>query len=228
MDSNTKTTDSDTKPADSKAQTTDSNTNTPDLSQIAAAVKSALGKVGESTGKGAEALTGNVGETAQGLAKDAENLRTLHDEAQAALTRMQEWDKSLKSKLEKAHGYAIFPSIGRASLVVGVTYGKGEVFEQNRVIGYAGTVQITVGVQLGGETLHELVIFEDKQALDRFKSGGISFAANSSVALVKGAAAATNNPKGWRTLIYNEGGEMLELGDIGGQTFRFVSASGAA
>ena len=31
------------------------------------------------------------------------------------------------------------------------------------------------GVQIGGETLHELVIFDDKEALDRFKSGKISF-----------------------------------------------------
>jgi lipid-binding SYLF domain-containing protein len=197
-------------------------------------VKSVSGKVGEGTGKGLETLKGvsglmeKVSGMAHALAEQAETLTTMHDEARAALTRMQEWDKSLKSKLDKAHGFAVFPSIGRASLVVGVTYGKGEVFEQDRVIGYAGTVQLTLGVQLGGETLHELVIFEDKEALDRFKSGGVSFAANSSIALVKGAAAATNNPKGLRVFVYDQGGEMLEVADIGGQTFRFVPAPVAA
>src|SRR5690242_13882851 len=133
----------------------------PDFSQIAETAKSVLGKVSESTDKGVDTLRGvetlmtKINETAHGLAKEAETLTTMHDEAHAALTRMQEWDQSLKSKLRNAHGFAVFPSLGRASLVVGITYGKGEVFEQDHVIGFAGAVQMTVGVQLGGETLLE-------------------------------------------------------------------------
>ncbi len=200
---------------------------TPDFSQLSEMLKSAGAKAGESTASKVQALKEKLGETTEGLAKEAETLPTLHDEARAALTRMQEWDKSLKSELEKAYGFAVFPSIGRASLVLGVTYGKGEVFEQNRVIGYAGTVQITVGVQIGGETLHELVIFDTKESLDRFKAGKVSFAANASVAMVKGAAAASKNPSGMRSFIYNQGGEMLEV-DIGGQSFRFVPAGSLA
>ncbi len=196
---------------------------TPDFSQLSEMLKSAGAKAGESTVRKAEALKEKLSGMAHGLAKEAEILPTLHDESRAALTRMQAWDKSLKSELEKAYGFAVFPSIGRASLVLGVTYGIGEVFEQSRVIGYAGTVQITVGVQIGGEMLHELVIFDTKESLDRFKGGRVSFAANASVAIVKGAAAATNNPSGMRIFVYNQGGEMLEV-DIGGQTFRFIAA----
>ena len=70
--------------------------------------------------------------------------------------------------IQDAYAYAVFPSAARASAVLGVTYGTGEVFEQGRVIGYAGVVQITGGVQLGGEVLDMLVIMDDHDALDRF------------------------------------------------------------
>jgi lipid-binding SYLF domain-containing protein len=39
------------------------------------------------------------------------------------------------------------------------------------VVGYAAIVQVTIGVQLGGQTFNELVVFQSRQALDAFKHG---------------------------------------------------------
>jgi len=156
------------------------------------------------------------------LKKEAKLGPVLHQEALGALAAMKARDPSLEDVLKKAHGYAVFPTVGKASVVLGAGFGIGEVFEQGRVVGYAGLVQVTLGVQLGGQTFKELVIFENKGALDRFKASNVSFSANASVAFAKGGAARTRGP-GMRAIVHSEGGMMLELG-LGGQKFIFKPA----
>src|SRR5688500_6018289 len=103
---------------------------------------------------------------------------TLHDEVTATLKRLQAKDPGLKRMLKNAHGYAVFPSVGKASAVIGGAYGRGEAYEKGELIGYATLSQLTLGVQLGGDTFSEILIFEGKEALDRFKRGKTAFAAN--------------------------------------------------
>ena len=52
-------------------------------------------------------------------------------------------------------------------------------------------IELTLGVQLGGTTFHELVVFHDDGALERFKQGKFAFAADAGVAIVKAGAQAT-------------------------------------
>jgi lipid-binding SYLF domain-containing protein len=159
------------------------------------------------------------------LKKEADLGPIVHADVLAALKRMKEENASVAKMLDKAYGFAVIPSLGRASAVLGGAYGLGEVFEQGRVIGYAAIVQLTIGVQLGGETFHELVVFRDRQSLEAFKRGKMAFAANASVALVKaGAEAATGFRSGTSIFIYSEGGLLLSLA-IGGQKFIFRPAA---
>ena len=151
---------------------------------------------------------------------------TLREEATAALKRLQAKDPGLKRLLEKAHGYAVFPAVGKAAAVVGGAYGRGVVFERGKPAGYATIAQLTVGVQLGGDTFTELVVFETRQALERFKQGKTAFAANASAVLVKaGAAAANNFNRGVAVYAYSDGGMLLELA-MGGQKFKFKPSGG--
>ena len=151
---------------------------------------------------------------------------TLREEAAAALKRLQAKDPGIKRLLEKAHGYAIFPAVGKAAAVVGGAYGRGVVFERGKPAGYATIAQLTVGVQLGGDTFTELVVFETRQALERFKQGKTAFAASASAVLVKaGAAAANNFNRGVAVYAYSDGGMLLELA-IGGQKFKFKPSGG--
>src|SRR3954447_14939566 len=106
------------------------------------------------------------------------NQATIHAEATAALVYLQEKHPDLKETLAKSYGYAIFPSVGRASAVLGGAYGKGEVYEHGKPIGFATLSQMTIGVQLGGQTFSEVVLFDQKPALDGFKRGKVAFAAN--------------------------------------------------
>lgn len=145
-------------------------------------------------------------------------------DAAATLKKLESKDPGIKEMLKKAYGYAIFPSVGKANVVIGGGFGRGEVYEKGKRIGYATISQLTIGVQLGGDTFAELIIFESKEALDRFKQGKASFNANASAVLVKAGAAKTNRfEKGVVVFVYPQGGMMLEL-SLGGQKFKFKPA----
>jgi len=153
--------------------------------------------------------------------------QTIHAEATGALARLQEKHPGLKEQLAKSHGYAVFPSIGRASAALGIAHGKGEVYERGQPIGFATVSQITIGVQLGGQTYSELLFFDQKPALDTFKRGKVAFAGNASAVLVKAAASGTTNPSTITAHAYSQGGMLIEL-SLGGQKFSFIPPDQAA
>lgn len=130
----------------------------------------------------------------------------------------------LKNELRRAYGYAVFPSLGRAGLVLGGSYGHGVVFEDGEPIGYATLSQITLGVQVGGQTYAEIIFFEDADAMEGFKGGKVAFAANASAVLVKAGASGTIDYANCTAHAYSRGGMLLE-GSLGGQKFNFVPPS---
>jgi lipid-binding SYLF domain-containing protein len=174
--------------------------------------KSAIGKIAQ-----------KAGNLISGAEKEIQTNRLLRKDVQGALTWIEELNPEFKKTLDQAHGYAVFPSIGRAGLVLGGAYGKGEVFEQKKLVGYAGLVQFTVGVQIGGETFTVLVLFDNKEGLDRFKQGKIAFTANLGIVFVKAGAEATTKYQTDKVYLFSEGGLLLEAA-IGGQKFVFRSA----
>src|SRR4051794_31835442 len=62
---------------------------------------------------------------------------TLRKDVQATLKRLEKKDPGLRQFLDDAYGYAVFPSVGKAALVIGGAYGKGAVFEDGEMVGYA-------------------------------------------------------------------------------------------
>ena len=157
--------------------------------------------------------------------KEVSAIKTLHEESKATVRQMSEADPGLGELLAKAHAYAVFPSVGKATAVVGGAFGRGEVFQGDTLVGYAGLVQVTLGVQVGGQTFSEIVLFQDAAALDRFKAGRTAFAANASAVIVKaGAAASARYESGVAVFVAPEGGMMLEAA-IGAQKFFFKPAA---
>jgi len=153
--------------------------------------------------------------------KELSVLNELHADVQAAVLHMTAADPGIDALLKRAYAYAVLPSVGKASAVIGGAFGKGEVFKGGELVGYCAVAQLTIGVQIGGQTFSEIVAFENKPAFERFKSGRYAFAANASAVLVKaGAATSVNYEKGAAVLIHSDGGMMLEAA-IGGQKFFF-------
>src|SRR5688572_27810461 len=138
-----------------------------------------------------------------GARKELRVLDTLHPEAQAALRRLERRDPGLKPFLKKAHAYAIFPSVGKAAAVAGAGFGKGEVFQAGELVGYAGIMQATLGLQLGGGTFTQVIAFENEMTFARFKRAPFALAANASAVLVKaGAAASADYEKGAAVFVH--------------------------
>lgn len=142
-------------------------------------------------------------------------------EVKTALKRIQEKDKSLGEELGKAVGYAVFPSVGRAALLLGGAYGDGLVFEGNQEIGEASVGQLTFGIQLGGQTFSMVVVFRTPEAMERFKHGRIGFTASATAAIAKsGITGTTDYESDVISKSYTLGGMLLEA-SLGGQGFRF-------
>ena len=143
---------------------------------------------------------------------------------------------------DSSYGYAVFPTIGKAGVVVGGSYGRGQVYQDGRVTGTTTMIEGTIGFQAGGKAFSEIIFFQDKSAYDRFTSGNFEFDANAQATIITAgaqaragtggvSAGATAGPKtgiqadvyyinGMATFIHTLGGLMYEL-SIGGQKFTF-------
>jgi lipid-binding SYLF domain-containing protein len=78
-----------------------------------------------------------------------------------------------------------------------------------------------VGLQAGGQTFSELVIFESKDALDRFKAGQFNFSADASaVVMESGVATNATFVDGTAVVVRPIGGAMVEA-SLGGQKFAY-------
>ena len=134
---------------------------------------------------------------------------------------MRTADPTLGALMQKGYGYAVFPNVDKGGLGVGGAYGRGVVYERGQPIGYSDLTQGTVGVQAGGQSFSELLVFETKAALDRFKAGQFGFAAGASaVVLTSGVATKANFVDGVAVVVQPLSGVMVEAA-IGGQQFTY-------
>lgn len=149
----------------------------------------------------------------------------------------------LQSYFDNAYGYAVFPTVGRGGMVIGGSYGNGQVYENGRVAGRVSLTKLSIGFQLGGQVFSEIIFLQDKRAFDEFISNRFEFDASASaVAIVLGAQAqagtagssasagvgpvSTNQVeygynKGMAVFLHTLGGLMYEA-SIGGQKFKYT------
>jgi len=139
-------------------------------------------------------------------------------EAHAAFIKS---DGLMKNLFDNSYGYVIFPNVGKGAIGVGGAAGNGIVYEKGNVIGTAKMKQVTVGFQFGGQAYREVIFFENKEALDRFKENKFEFAAQvSAVAATAGASADVKYKDGVMVFTQEKGGLMYEAA-VGGQKFSF-------
>lgn len=143
---------------------------------------------------------------------------------------------------KNAYGYAVFPTVGKAGIGIGGSYGKGQVYRGGKVTGEVSLIKGSIGWQLGGQAFSQMIFFEDKRAYDEFTSGEFEFDATASaVAITAGAQAKAGTEgatagvsagpatgkqakasyhKGMAVFVHTKGGLMYEA-SIGGQKFTF-------
>lgn len=156
-----------------------------------------------------------------GKSDPAEKGRMLSADAYAAELAFRKRDPTLQRFFESAYGYALFPEVAKGGAGIGGAHGDGVVYEQGQRIGYAELSQGSIGFQLGGQVYSEIIFFEDKPTLDKFKRGEFEFAAQASaVAASAGAGANADYSNGVAVFTTGERGLMLEA-SIGGQKFAY-------
>ena len=138
-----------------------------------------------------------------------------------AKTEFIKADKEMGGLFAKAFGYAIFPNVGKGGLGVGAAAGNGAVYQGGKLIGTASLKQVSIGLQAGGQAYREVVFFQTKEAMDRFKENKLEFSAQvSAVAAASGASANAKYVDGVMVFTMQKGGLMYEA-SVGGQKFKF-------
>lgn len=153
--------------------------------------------------------------------RTASGRRDLEASAEATLETMRAKDPGLSALLRSAHGYAVFPEIGKGGVVVGAAYGRGILYERGKQVGYVELNQGSIGAQLGGQTFSELIVFRTEFDVAKLKNGDFSLGANASaVALTTGASAAAEFNEGVVVFTLPRGGLMAEL-TVSGQQLNY-------
>jgi lipid-binding SYLF domain-containing protein len=149
------------------------------------------------------------------------NETQLMTEAARTIALYQKADPGITRFFEKAAGYAVFPSVAKGAVGIGGAHGDGIVYERGRPVGKASLTQVTIGAQLGGQELSQVIFFETPQALATFKQSKMAMSAQvSAVALKSGASANAKYQDGVAVFTATKGGLMAEA-SVGGQKFTF-------
>jgi len=151
-----------------------------------------------------------------------EDRNELVQQATAGLTQMGAADPEVDALIRRGYGYAMFPEITKGGLVFGGGFGRGVVYEQGQHVGYASLAQASFGLQAGGHSYRELIVFETKAALDRFRGNRLDFAADAEAVLADGGATANAQfIDGIVVVITPLSGAMAQAA-IGGQQITYV------
>ena len=142
-----------------------------------------------------------------------------------AAAERQEWNKldpEMEAFARKGYGFAFFPEVTKGGLGVGGAWGRGVVYEQGQHVGYADITQGSLGLQAGGQTYGELIVFENKAAMDRFKERQFDIGGNlSAVLATTGAAANARFVDGVAIFVRPTAGAMAEA-SLSGQRITYV------
>jgi len=147
--------------------------------------------------------------------------KRLIEDTEKAKTNFMRSDKQMKELFDNAYGYAIFPNIGKGAAGIGGAAGSGVVYEQGKMTGTARMKQLTVGWQIGGQAYREIIFFEDKESLDRFRSYAYEFSAQTSASAINDAAKVGAYTDGVLVFTQKKTGLMYDE-SIGGQKFDYT------
>jgi lipid-binding SYLF domain-containing protein len=125
-----------------------------------------------------------------GFAQSDSKREKLSADAQTAKAEFIKAASKMSSLFSNAYGYVIFPNVGKGAVAVGGAAGNGVAFEKGAKIGYAKLTQVSIGFQWGGQAYREVIFFESKAEMDRFKEDRVEFSAQVSAVAAKTGASA--------------------------------------
>jgi lipid-binding SYLF domain-containing protein len=148
--------------------------------------------------------------------------KQLLEDSKTAIAEFIHTDALMKSTFNSSYGYVVFPSIGKGAIGVGGASGGGILYEKDSVKGRAQMTQVTIGFQLGGQAYREIVFFQDKKTLDRFKQNKVEFSAQVSAVAAKAGASANAKYTGGIMIFTEQKGGLMYEASVGGQKFKYT------
>jgi lipid-binding SYLF domain-containing protein len=143
-------------------------------------------------------------------------------DAAAALSDWNRQAPGIESFARGGYGYVMFPGIGKGGIGIGAGYGRGVVYAESRHIGFADVSKGSLGLLIGGQSYQELIVFDDKAALERFKQGQFDLSADSTGVLATWGYTTRVRLIGGVTVFFRPiGGVMAEV-TVDAQRFTFV------
>ena len=107
----------------------------------------------------------------------------------AAMTKLYAQVSGSRELVAKARGVLVFPNVVSAGLVVGGSYGKGELLVGGRRDGYYRTTGISAGLLAGADSKAIYVLFMNSESLEKFRaSNGWTAGVDASVSVLKAGA----------------------------------------
>jgi lipid-binding SYLF domain-containing protein len=151
-----------------------------------------------------------------------ESRAVLAAEVKEAIAALKAKDPTIERFFNKSYGYAVLPKVFKGAFWLGGAYGRGQVYERSRMLGYCSMSQATLGFSFGGEYFREIIFFREKTDLHRFLREEFTFSAQvSGVALTAGAAAKADYKDGMAVFVLPHKGLMVDA-SLGGQKFSVV------
>ena len=159
--------------------------------------------------------------TSSSFGQSKSKTKKIIDDAQEAKAEFMKADPKISDLFSKAYGYVIFPNVGKGAVGIGGASGNGVAYENGVQIGMAKMTQVSIGFQWGGQAYREVIFFETKDDMDRFKENRVELSAQvSAVAAASGASANAKYVEGVIVFTMQKGGLMYEAA-VGGQKFKF-------
>ena len=154
--------------------------------------------------------------------KSDAKIDALHEAVLQTILDFKSKDKKVAELCDNSHAYVVFPDILKIGLVFGGAVGEGEVYERGSMIGWAGISQVSLGAQIGGREIAQVVFFETEEQLKRFKTGKLEFGAGvDAVAGASQAGLTTRYSGGVTVFVWSRNGLMADASGSG-QKFTFV------
>jgi lipid-binding SYLF domain-containing protein len=151
---------------------------------------------------------------------------TLQQNADGALAAMVDRDPGVRTLVDNAGAYAVFPDVGQAGAIVGGAYGHGVLYEHGQPVGEVTLSQGSIGFQLGAQTFSELLVLTDPNQIAAIKSGQFGLGADvTAVALKPGASAGARFRTGQLVFIMPRGGLMAGI-TVNGQQIEYQPFAG--
>ncbi len=113
-------------------------------------------------------------------------------DAAAALTKLYAQAPGSRELVARSRGVLVFPKVVSAGLLIGGSYGRGELMVNGRPDGYYSTAGLSAGLLAGADSKAVYVLFMNEESLAKFRaSKGWTAGADASVSVITAGANAS-------------------------------------